>query len=194
MSRQRRPGASRTWRRGGCRVRSTWVPRARRTRGTSARARVRVTRRQGHETGGPSGGPPARRVSHSRSRLGLNMATPASSAGAPRMSDWTAGMIAATGTGLSFSVVFLPFLLTLGAGLFFIAIAMKDGRRRRTSVRIVPTSPWSRQLRLATRPPGAKRAKTLSTGSQASRRLHGPRHLRDAPTSSPRPPHFPPGV
>lgn len=60
-------------------------------------------------------------------------------------------------------IIFLPFVLTLGVGLIYIAVVLRDGAKKARSVPVLPTSPLSRQVRLATRPKRPAQSAARST-------------------------------
>ena len=62
-------------------------------------------------------------------------------------------------------ILLLPMVLTLGVGVVYIAIALRDGRRKKDpSIPVLPTSPLSRQLRAALRPQRPKRPRRPHRG------------------------------
>jgi hypothetical protein len=62
-------------------------------------------------------------------------------------------------------IVLLPMVLTLGVGVVYIAIALREGRRKNDpSIPVLPTSHLSRQIRAALRPKRPKRPRRPDRG------------------------------
>jgi hypothetical protein len=70
---------------------------------------------------------------------------------------------------------FFPFLF-IGAAIFVIVTALRDGAGKTTNTRTLPTNNLSRQMHFATRRPRAERA-TVSNSERPGRRF-GPPRLR----------------
>lgn len=71
---------------------------------------------------------------------------------------------------------FFP-LLFLGAGAWIIMMVLRDGAKKHTQTRRLPTNPWSRQVQAATRKRGGDRS-TGPSSDRPSRRFGPPPRLR----------------
>jgi len=65
-------------------------------------------------------------------------------------------------------------LLFLGAAVFVIWIAMKDGQNKKSNTRTLPTSPLSRQVHAALRKQRPERSTEPSSGDRVVRRFGAP--------------------
>lgn len=72
-------------------------------------------------------------------------------------------------------IQFFPVLF-IGAAIFFIVTALRDGSGKRSNTRSLPTNNLSRQMHFATRRPRAERA--ASSNSERLGRRFGPPKLR----------------
>lgn len=88
-------------------------------------------------------------------------------------------------------IVLLPVLLTLCVGAVYVAIALKDGTRKKgPSIRVLPTNPLSRQVHSALRtqrPRGSTRTARLPPPRGASASGDGGRGGRKGLESAPSP-------
>jgi hypothetical protein len=90
---------------------------------------------------------------------------------------------------------FLPVLF-LGAAVYVIVTAMKDGQDKKPRTRTLPTNPLSRQMHAATRPPRSERS-AASSSDRTARRFHPPdlqvvKGEADEASQSPSPVRFQP--
>ena len=77
--------------------------------------------------------------------------------------------------GMGGMMEFFP-LLFIGAAIFFIVTALRDGSDKRTNTRTLPTNNLSRQVHFATRPP--RRERVAVSNSERLGRRFGPPKLR----------------
>ncbi len=77
--------------------------------------------------------------------------------------------------GMGGLMEFFPFLF-LGAAVFVIVTALRDGQGKKTNTRTLPTNNLSRQVHFATRRPRAERKETSNT-ERLGRRFGAPPKL-----------------
>lgn len=78
--------------------------------------------------------------------------------------------------GMGGLMEFFPFLF-IGAAIFVIVTALRDGSDKKTNTRSLPTNNLSRQVHFATRRPRAERVVASSNSERLGRRF-GPPRLR----------------
>ncbi|MEW6477482.1 MAG: hypothetical protein AB1679_34970 [Actinomycetota bacterium] len=88
--------------------------------------------------------------------------------------------------GLGGLMEFFPFLF-IGAAIFVIVTAMRDGSGKKTNTRTLPTNSLSRQVHFATRRPRSDRA-TVPNSERLGRRFGAPKlHVMDGESADNRP-------